>query len=140
MNQYTQYVNVAAWLMLRVSNFPRRAHIRTSVCSPRPGDSFWLFSYSVFRQTVFRSFQLAVAKPSPQSFSVSAMARFFTTLLAAVAMFQVGSAAPYSFPNGTVPAAPPVPTASGAPNGTAVIASEVLKRRLRDFPIALHRP
>ncbi|KAI1457958.1 hypothetical protein F4805DRAFT_457145 [Annulohypoxylon moriforme] len=88
----------------------------------------------------FRRFQLAVDQSSPQSFSVSAMARFFAVLLAAAAAFQVGSAAPYSFPNGTVPAAPPVPTASGSPNGTAVIANEVLKRRLRDFPIALHRP
>ncbi|KAI0889170.1 uncharacterized protein GGS22DRAFT_184747 [Annulohypoxylon maeteangense] len=94
----------------------------------------------VFRQTVFRSIQLAADQSSPQSFSVSAMARFFAALLAAAAMFQVGSAAPYSFPNGTVPAAPPVPTASGSPNGTAIIANEVLKRRLRDFPIALHRP
>ncbi|KAI2470993.1 hypothetical protein F4781DRAFT_429789 [Annulohypoxylon bovei var. microspora] len=91
----------------------------------------------VFRQTVLRSSQLSVDQPSLQSFSVSAMARFFAALLAAVAMFQVGSAAPYAFTNGTVPAAPPVPASL---NSTATIANEVLKRRLRDFPIALHRP
>ncbi|KAI1386620.1 uncharacterized protein F4822DRAFT_431490 [Hypoxylon trugodes] len=84
------------------------------------------------------SSQLLVDQPSSQSFSTFAMARFFAALLAAVAMFQVGSAAPYSFPNGTAPAAPAAPTSTGIVNNT--IANEVLKRRLRDFPIALARP
>ncbi|KAI4866839.1 hypothetical protein F4820DRAFT_446713 [Hypoxylon rubiginosum] len=34
------------------------------------------------------------------------MARFFTAILAAAAMFQAGSAAPYPFTNGTAIAAP----------------------------------
>ncbi|KAI0387942.1 hypothetical protein F5Y04DRAFT_274798 [Hypomontagnella monticulosa] len=72
-----------------------------------------------------------------QSTSTSEMARFFAALLAAVAMLSVGSAAPFPFTNGTSPAAP------GA-NSTAItstpVAPEVLKRRLRDFPIALVRP
>ncbi|KAI1211098.1 uncharacterized protein F4807DRAFT_459329 [Annulohypoxylon truncatum] len=78
-------------------------------------------------------------RPYKESFSVSAMARFFAALLAAAAVFQVGSAAPYSFPNGTAPAAP-VSLTSRAINSTAPIPEEILKRRLRDFPIALHRP
>ncbi|KAI0846879.1 hypothetical protein F5Y00DRAFT_264094 [Daldinia vernicosa] len=40
------------------------------------------------------------------------MARFFAALLAAAAMLQVGSAAPFPFTNGTSPAAP-APPASG---------------------------
>ncbi|KAI1416858.1 hypothetical protein F5Y13DRAFT_153216 [Hypoxylon sp. FL1857] len=66
------------------------------------------------------------------------MARFFAALLAAVAMLQVGSAAPYPYTNGTAPAAPRSAPVQGVVNGT--VANEVLKRRLRDFPIALHRP
>ncbi|OTB06471.1 hypothetical protein M426DRAFT_318884 [Hypoxylon sp. CI-4A] len=68
------------------------------------------------------------------------MARFFAALLAAVAMFQVGSAVPFPFANGTVPAAPAAPTATGISNTTVPVSSEVLKRRLREFPIALARP
>ncbi|KAI0830994.1 hypothetical protein F5Y06DRAFT_301743 [Hypoxylon sp. FL0890] len=85
-----------------------------------------------------RSSLLSVGQTSLQSSSNSAMARFFAALLAAVAMLQVGSAAPYPYPNGTVPAVPAAPTASGSVNSTAT--NEVLRRRLRDFPIALHRP
>ncbi|KAI1103930.1 hypothetical protein F4804DRAFT_210024 [Jackrogersella minutella] len=66
------------------------------------------------------------------------MARFFAALLAAVAMLQVGSAAPWAFPNGTVPSIPATPTSSAPVNST--LSHEVSKRRLRDFPIALHRP
>ncbi|XXG98299.1 hypothetical protein Hte_004622 [Hypoxylon texense] len=64
------------------------------------------------------------------------MARFFTAILAAAAMFQAGSAAPYPYTNGTAIAAPV--TAKSV--NTTVVAAEVLKRRLRDFPIALARP
>ncbi|KAI0593460.1 hypothetical protein F4775DRAFT_597196 [Biscogniauxia sp. FL1348] len=42
------------------------------------------------------------------------MARFFAALLAAAAMFSVGSAAPYTFPNGTAPGVPS-PTNTSAP-------------------------
>ncbi|KAI8964426.1 hypothetical protein F5Y11DRAFT_345572 [Daldinia sp. FL1419] len=62
------------------------------------------------------------------------MARFFTALLAAAAMLQVGSAAPYPYTNGTAPAPRSL---SGAVNSTA--SPEVLKRRLREYPIALGR-
>ncbi|OTA94347.1 hypothetical protein M434DRAFT_30132 [Hypoxylon sp. CO27-5] len=85
-----------------------------------------------------RSFQSLVDQLSLQSSSYSTMARFFAALLTAVAMLQVGSAAPYPYTNGTVPAAPAAPTASASVN--SMVASEVLRRRLRDFPIALHRP
>lgn len=69
------------------------------------------------------------------------MARFFTALLAAVAMLSGVSAVPFPFTNGTAPAAPAAPTASASPNVTAAqVAREVVARRLRDFPIALARP
>ncbi|KAI0111509.1 hypothetical protein F4814DRAFT_450188 [Daldinia grandis] len=68
---------------------------------------------------------------------ISNMARFFAALLAAAAMLQVGSAAPFPYTNGTslASAAPP---ASGSVNST--VSHEVLKRRLREYPIALVRP
>ncbi|KAI1379482.1 hypothetical protein F4677DRAFT_442460 [Hypoxylon crocopeplum] len=73
-----------------------------------------------------------------QSSSTSDMARFFAALLAAAAMLQVGSAAPYPYTNGTAPAAPVIRSESGFVNST--VANQILKRRLRDFPIALARP
>ncbi|KAL7627769.1 hypothetical protein AAE478_001964 [Parahypoxylon ruwenzoriense] len=66
------------------------------------------------------------------------MAHFFVALLAAIAMLQVGSAAPYPYTNGTATAAPPAPTSTGTVS--SMVAHEALKRRLRDFPIALVRP
>ncbi|KAI1481927.1 hypothetical protein F4774DRAFT_372583 [Daldinia eschscholtzii] len=65
------------------------------------------------------------------------MARFFAALLAAAAMLQVGSAAPYPYTNGSAPAAP----AQSVPRAVnSTVAHEVLKRRLREYPIALVRP
>ncbi|KAK6957550.1 hypothetical protein Daesc_000337 [Daldinia eschscholtzii] len=62
------------------------------------------------------------------------MARFFAALLAAAAMLQVGSAAPYPYTNGSAPAAP----AQSVPRAVnSTVAHEVLKRRLREYPIAL---
>ncbi|KAI2607452.1 uncharacterized protein GGS25DRAFT_522973 [Hypoxylon fragiforme] len=61
------------------------------------------------------------------------MANFFAALLAAAAMLQVGSAVPFPFTNGTAPA---IHGVRGITNTTAV-SPQVLKRRLRDFPIAL---
>ncbi|KAI5868354.1 hypothetical protein GGS23DRAFT_545053 [Durotheca rogersii] len=66
------------------------------------------------------------------------MARLFAVLLAAVATFQVGSAAPhYPYPNGTVPAIP-APTTTGFASN--LVPHEAPKRRLREFPISLVRP
>ncbi|KAI0161070.1 hypothetical protein GGR52DRAFT_576478 [Hypoxylon sp. FL1284] len=59
------------------------------------------------------------------------MARFFAAILAAAAMFQVGSAAPYPFTNSTGVAAP------ATPHLNTTVSPEVLKRQLRNFPIAL---
>ncbi|KAI2783563.1 hypothetical protein F4815DRAFT_442432 [Daldinia loculata] len=64
------------------------------------------------------------------------MARFFAALLAAAAMLQVGSAAPFPYTNGTS-LAPRASFASGAVNST--VSHELLKRRLREYPIALVR-
>ncbi|KAI6081205.1 hypothetical protein F4821DRAFT_249876 [Hypoxylon rubiginosum] len=60
------------------------------------------------------------------------MARFFAAILAVAAMCQVGLAAPYPFTNGTAVGATPAVNTTVTP--------EVLKRQLRDFPIALARP
>ncbi|KAI5920614.1 hypothetical protein F4810DRAFT_681907 [Camillea tinctor] len=74
------------------------------------------------------------------------MARFFAALLAAAAMFSVGSAAPYTFPNGTTPGVP-TPTTTATPGQINVrslwnttTTFEKPKRGLRNFPVALQRP
>ncbi|KAI0010931.1 hypothetical protein F4779DRAFT_260598 [Xylariaceae sp. FL0662B] len=56
------------------------------------------------------------------------MARFFAALLAAAAMLQLGSAAPYPYTNGTAPLAPSSSTATSIKVVNSTVEHEVLKR------------
>ncbi|KAI1775125.1 hypothetical protein F4818DRAFT_441948 [Hypoxylon cercidicola] len=112
-------------------------HIRGHVCLLRSSKHPRGLLLQPHRQPTFAaSTSKADQQSTPVHLSTSEMARFFAALLAAAAMLQVGSAAPYPFTNGTAMAAPVTAKAVN----TTIVSAEVLKRRLRDFPIALARP